>query len=159
MNQFPQALYRAGGAELIDGRKFTSRMVHSAEELEAAQAEGFHATPDEAHEAGADEGEGTQEARTSGGVTGQSAAEAIAELESTVQSLHDENQHLRAALAEAGEARDAALAQLKAATTPAAPTRAELEAEAHRLGIEFPANLGDKKLAQRIADHKAAQGA
>ena len=32
----------------------------------------------------------------------------------------------------------------------APPTRAELEAKAHELGIEFSPNIGDKKLGERI---------
>lgn len=34
----------------------------------------------------------------------------------------------------------------------APPTRAELEQKAHELGIEFSPNIGDKKLAERIAE-------
>lgn len=48
MNRFPQAVFRAGGAELIEGEAFTSRMVHDEDEFDAAQAEGFHATTEEA---------------------------------------------------------------------------------------------------------------
>jgi hypothetical protein len=48
MNRFPQAVFRAGGAELIEGEAFTSRMVQDEAEFDAAQAEGFHATTDEA---------------------------------------------------------------------------------------------------------------
>lgn len=34
----------------------------------------------------------------------------------------------------------------------APPTRAELEQKAHELGVEFSPNIGDKKLAERIAE-------
>lgn len=48
MNRFPQALFRAGGAEVIEGKPFTSKMVQDEEQLEAARAEGFRDTTDEA---------------------------------------------------------------------------------------------------------------
>lgn len=41
----------------------------------------------------------------------------------------------------------------------AKPTRADLEAEATALGVEFSKKLGDAKLAERIAAKKAEQGA
>ena len=40
----------------------------------------------------------------------------------------------------------------------APPTRAELEAKATELGIEFSARIGDKKLGERIAEALAAKG-
>lgn len=44
-------------------------------------------------------------------------------------------------------------------TPPAPPTRAELEAQAAELGVVFSPNLGDKKLAERIAAKLADAGA
>ncbi len=41
----------------------------------------------------------------------------------------------------------------------APPTRAELEQKATELGVEFSPNIGDKKLAERIAVKLAEQGA
>lgn len=35
------------------------------------------------------------------------------------------------------------------------PTREELEAQAKALGLNYPANIGDKKLAQRVAEASA----
>lgn len=51
MKRFPQALFRAGGIELIEGKPFTSKMVQDEAELKAARAEGFHETTDDAHDA------------------------------------------------------------------------------------------------------------
>ncbi len=48
MNRFPQAVFRAGGAEMIEGEAFTSRMVQDEDELQAAQSDGFHSTTSEA---------------------------------------------------------------------------------------------------------------
>lgn len=55
------------------------------------------------------------------------------------QAAH-EDQQARAAEAAAGSQDD-----------DAPPTRAELEAKATELGIEFSPNIGDKKLGERIA--------
>jgi hypothetical protein len=59
---------------------------------------------------------------------------------------------------EAKAAHLASLAQAQLAEPPAAnapPTRAELEQKATELGIVFAANIGDKKLAERIAEKLA----
>lgn len=44
MNRFPQALYIAGGAELIEGRNYTSKLVADEAELDASLADGWHPT-------------------------------------------------------------------------------------------------------------------
>lgn len=51
MNRFPQAVFIGGGQETIEGRQFTSKLVNDADELEAAQAAGWHETTTEAAEA------------------------------------------------------------------------------------------------------------
>lgn len=48
MDQFPQMLYVHPGREQIHGSTFDTRIVDSAEELEAAKAEGWSAGTDEA---------------------------------------------------------------------------------------------------------------
>lgn len=48
MNRFPQALFRAGGVELIEGKPFTTKMVHDEDQLAEASADGFHETADDA---------------------------------------------------------------------------------------------------------------
>lgn len=62
-NQFPRMLYKAGGAEEIHGGKFTTLIVHDADEQEAALAGGWSLTTPEALEAAkpkAPEGDGHQ---------------------------------------------------------------------------------------------------
>lgn len=49
--------------------------------------------------------------------------------------------------------------EIDASILTKAATRAELEAEAAALGVEFSKKLGDAKLAERIAAKKAEQGA
>lgn len=117
MLRFPQALFLAGGVEVIEGRNFTTRLVVDEDELEQALAAGWHET------AGA-------------------AADAADE----------------AAKAAHGSGTDQKLKDGKSDGAPV-PTRAELEAEATALGVEFSKKLGDAKLAERIAAAKAAQGA
>jgi hypothetical protein len=96
MNNFPRMIYKAGGTEEIHGGKFSTYIVHDADELDAALADGWHLTTDEARDAA------------------KPAAPAPA----------DDN---------------------------APPTRAEMEAKAAELGVEFSPRLGDAKLAERIA--------
>lgn len=48
MDQFPQMLYVHPGREQIHGSTFDTRIVGSAEELEAAKAEGWSVGTDEA---------------------------------------------------------------------------------------------------------------
>ena len=97
-SEFPRMIYRAGGTEEIHGGRFATRVVHSADELDAALADGWHLT--------------TCEAR----------APAAPDLGALAFNADDN----------------------------AAPTRAELEAKAAELGIEFSPRLGDAKLAERI---------
>jgi len=53
MQRFPQALFLAGGVEVIEGRNFTTKLVRSEDELHDALAEGWHETADEAADAAA----------------------------------------------------------------------------------------------------------
>lgn len=48
MEKFPQALYRAPGAEVYEGRSFTTRLVRDEEQLQAALADGWHESPADA---------------------------------------------------------------------------------------------------------------
>lgn len=48
MNQFPQALYRAGGAEKLDAGMFTTVLVLDAEQQAARLADGWHETQEAA---------------------------------------------------------------------------------------------------------------
>ena len=102
MNDFPRMIYRAGGTEEIHGGHFTTLIVDDQGALDAALADGWSLTTDEA----------------------------------------------RAPKAESapGPADDAP------------PTRAELEAKAAELGIEFSPRIGDVKLGERIAAALAEQG-
>lgn len=50
MDQFPQMLYRAGGAEQIHGGSFATLVVDDAEQLEAALADGWAETTPQALE-------------------------------------------------------------------------------------------------------------
>jgi len=104
MNDFPRMLYQAGGAEEIHGGRFATLIVHDDDELEAALADGWSLTTDEARAPAADLG----------------------------------------ALAFSGD-------------DDTAPTRAELEAKAVELGIEFSPRIGDAKLLERIAAALAAK--
>ncbi|WP_323141288.1 hypothetical protein [Massilia phyllosphaerae] len=47
-NEFPRMVYQAGGTEEIHGGRFATRVAHDAEELDAALADGWHLTTDEA---------------------------------------------------------------------------------------------------------------
>lgn len=51
MNQFPQALYRLPGSEVIEGVSLSTLLVRDSAELEAAQAEGWHPSVDDAKQA------------------------------------------------------------------------------------------------------------
>lgn len=48
MKKFPQALYRAPGAEVYEGRSFTTCLVLDEEQLQAALADGWHEFPADA---------------------------------------------------------------------------------------------------------------
>lgn len=48
---FPRMLYRAGGTEEIHGGRFTTLIVHDANELDAALADGWFMTTPEAVDA------------------------------------------------------------------------------------------------------------
>lgn len=45
---YPKALFRAPGEEVIEGHRVTSRVVKTADEHEAALADGWHETVDAA---------------------------------------------------------------------------------------------------------------
>lgn len=47
-SEFPRMIYRAGGAEEIHGGHFSTQIVHDSDELDAALADGWHLTTDEA---------------------------------------------------------------------------------------------------------------
>ena len=51
MHKFPQAIFQAGGQEPIEGRMFTTRMVHDAAQLEQALSDGWHESAPAAAEA------------------------------------------------------------------------------------------------------------
>lgn len=46
--EYPKAMFKYPGAELIDGMGFDSRVVDSREQQREAEAEGWHETTDEA---------------------------------------------------------------------------------------------------------------
>lgn len=105
-NDFPRMIYQAGGTEEIHGGHFATLIVDDQDALDAALAEGWSLTTDEA----------------------------------------------RAPKAEA-----APQTSPPPADDNAPPTRAELEAKATELGIEFSPRIGDAKLAERIDAALAAK--
>lgn len=48
MSQFPKAVFQFGGQEVYEGDNYTSRVVHSEDELNAATEAGWHVHPYEA---------------------------------------------------------------------------------------------------------------
>jgi hypothetical protein len=48
-NDFPRMVYRAGGTEEIHGGSFATLIVDDQDALDAALADGWHMTTDEAH--------------------------------------------------------------------------------------------------------------
>jgi hypothetical protein len=134
MDQFPQMLYKAGGPEQIHGGNFSTLDVRNADEHAAALDAGWCETTTQALEA-------------------QQAAAAAAAAAAAVAAV--------AAVA-AADAADAAAEAAKLAeqnAVNAAPTREQLEKQATDLGVEFSPNIGDKKLAERIAAKLAEQNA
>lgn len=108
MPSFPKAMFRAGGAEVIEGRNFTSRVASDEADLEQALADGWHETTGAA-----------------------AAAEDAAKLAEQPEQGGDAEK----------------------------PSRADLEAQAKKLGVEFSPKIGDAKLAERIAAKLAEQDA
>lgn len=47
-NEYPRMLYKAGGPEEINGRRFSTLIVNSQDEQDAAQEDGWHLTTTEA---------------------------------------------------------------------------------------------------------------
>lgn len=143
MNRFPQALYIAGGAETIEGRQFTSKLVHDADQLEAARADGWHSSTDEAAAAEDEQDAAKADAQR------QAAEAAVAASASLVTA---EGGAAPAKLAEPGANEGTN------GDDNAPPTRAELEQKATELGVKFSPQLGDAKLAERIAAKLAEPG-
>lgn len=71
----------------------------------------------------------------------------------------DEAERIAAALKAAEPAASPVVSKSDLDDDNAPPTRAELEQKATELGVEFSPNIGDKKLAERIAVKLAEQGA
>ena len=71
----------------------------------------------------------------------------------------DEAERIAAALKAAEPAASPVVSKPDLDDDNAPPTRAELEQKATELGVEFSPNIGDKKLAERIAVKLAEQGA
>ena len=71
----------------------------------------------------------------------------------------DEAERIAAALKAAEPAASPVISKPNLEDDNAPPTRAELEQKATELGVEFSPNIGDKKLAERIAVKLAEQGA
>ncbi len=96
---FPKMLYKFPGTEAIHGGNFATLIINDQEAEEAAVADGWSLSTDEAKAAAA-------------------------------KPSDDDN---------------------------APATREELEAKAKELGVSFSANIGDKKLAERIEEALAKQ--
>jgi hypothetical protein len=89
-NDFPMMLYKAGGAEDIHGGRFHTHIVHDADALEAALADGWHKTTPEA--AQASKAAATQGATATAGGEGtdDNAPPTRAELEQKARELNIE---------------------------------------------------------------------
>lgn len=48
MSQYPKALYKLGGVEMVDGEAFTTALAHDAEHEQSMSADGWHVSPDAA---------------------------------------------------------------------------------------------------------------
>jgi hypothetical protein len=131
MDQFPQMLYKAGGPEQIHGGNFSTLDVRNADEHAAALDAGWCETTTQALEA-------------------QQAAAAAAAAAAAVAAV---------AAADAADAAAEAAKLAEQNAVNAAPTREQLEKQATDLGVEFSPNIGDKKLAERIAAKLAEQNA
>lgn len=149
MSQFPQMLYRAPGAEDIHGHKLASLIVHDADDLERALADGWHETTTAAVQAHRD---------SLSGQTGTTQATVAAGEENGARSTHTSSLGAEAAVASNAPAASEVERSHMAAgggdvDDNAPPTRAELEQKAHELGIKFDGRIGDKRLAALIEKH------
>jgi len=61
MSQFPRAVFKADGCELIDGERFTSAIAHDADQLQARLADGWHLSTAEAKQTQQSEAQDTTE--------------------------------------------------------------------------------------------------
>lgn len=165
MNDFPRMMYQTGGTEEIHGGRFATHIVNNEDELDAALASGWSLTTSEA--AGAPERErlAREEAAAQAEAERVRAAQAEAEAQAArdaaiARELAEQAERDRIAAEErtAADAAEAAAAAQKERADIAPPTRAELEAKATELGIEFSPNIGDKKLAERILAKLAEAG-
>ncbi len=151
-NEFPRMVYKTGGTEEIHGGRFATLIVHDTDELAAALAGGWQLTTAEAAEAPERERRARLEAadraeeERARALQAQAEADAQAAREAAARELAEQAERDRTA----AEERAAAAAQQEQADN-APPTRAELEAKAAELGIEFSPRIGDAKLAERIA--------
>lgn len=152
-NEFPRMVYQAGGNEEIHGGRFGTLIVHDTDELDAALAGGWQLTTAEAAEAPERERrarlEAADRAEEERARALQAQAEADAQAAREAAAREQAEQVERDRIAADAAAAAAAAQQEQADNAP--PTRAELEAKAAELGIEFSPNIGDKKLGERIA--------
>lgn len=160
-NDFPRMVYKAGGPHEIHGGKFDYLIAEDADELDAMLADGWHLTTDEAREAPERERRAAEErARVAEEEARAAAAAAETERQAAEQAERDRVEAEQRADQERAEQERAAAAAT--ATTPptddnAPPTRAELEAKANELGVEFSPRIGDAKLFERIEAALAAK--
>ncbi len=125
MSQYPKALYKFGGLELVDGEPFTTALAHDAEHEESLSTEGFYASAGAAKKAAG-----------------------IAEQEVSIQSAAADEP-----VTPVRTATDDGLDPVEPVADEAAPpTRAELEQKATELKIKFDGRTSDEKLAAKIAD-------
>jgi len=153
-NEFPRMVYQAGGTEEIHGGRFATNIVNNRDELDAALAGGWHLTtlgaaeaPEREHRARLEAADRAEEERVRA-AQAEANAQAAREAEAREQAEQAERDRIATEERAAAEVA-AAAAQQEQADAP--PTRAELEIKAAELCIEFSPNIGDKKLAERIA--------
>lgn len=156
-NEFPRMVYQAGGNEEIHGGRFATNIVNDQDELDAALASGWHRTTTEAAEApererlAREEASARAEEDRARAAQAEADAQAAREAAAREQAEQAERDRIAAEERAAAEAAAAAAATARKNADSAPPTRAELEAKATELGIEFSPNIGDKKLGERIA--------
>lgn len=157
MNDFPRMIYKAGGTEEIHGGRFSTLIVHDADELAAALAGGWSLTTPEALEAPERErlAREAEAARAEDDRVRAAEAEALAQAEREAAARREEAEQQerdRIAAEEQATAASAAAAATATAkqddTTP--PTRDELKQKADELGLTFAGNISNAKLAEMI---------
>jgi hypothetical protein len=125
VNDFPRMVYRAPGTEDIHGHKLASMIVHSHDELQDALADGWHLSTPEAIDA----------FKTPQATVGNPADAAVAQ-----DTLAPDHATISAADGpQGGDDED-----------DAPPTRAEMEAQAAKLGIKADKRWGDARLLAEI---------